>query len=138
MRILVDEHLGGAHHEGLLTRIGRHNERKRRNHGFARTHIAQKHMAHALGGRHALRDIGNRTLLVARQREGHMFLKRPAGWAVNDVRARRSVTEFRLRLLHQMHFKCKHFLIHQTTACLGLLGHIDGEMNRAQCFPHAA
>ena len=67
-----------------------------------------------------------------------MFLKRPAGRAVNDVRARRSITEFRLRLLHQMHFKCKHFLIHQTTACLGLLGRYRrGNESRAM-LPHAA
>ena len=89
-------------------------------------------MPHALGRRHTPRDIVNRALLVGGKRKRHVFRKRLTGCAVDSMRASRRIAQFRLRLPHQMHFEREHFLIYQTAARLGLFGHINGKMNRAQ------
>ncbi len=79
--VLLGEHLGRRHERALVAALHRDEQRGERDDGLARTDVALQQAVHRRARRHVVRDLGDRPLLVAGERERQLReeLRRRAG-----------------------------------------------------------
>ena len=83
--VLLGEHLGRRHERPLVAALHRHEQRGERDHRLARTHLALEQPVHRRGRRHVAHDLGERALLVGRERERERRVERRTQLALDLV-----------------------------------------------------
>ena len=67
--VLLGEHFGRRHERALVAALHRDEQRRERDDGLARTDVALQEAVHRRGPGEVVRDLGERALLVAGERE---------------------------------------------------------------------